>query len=66
VSRYAAVHASCPVAVVRGETTAAHGLVAVGMRNPEDCAAALAFAFEEALLVSRHPASKREIFVGYP
>jgi nucleotide-binding universal stress UspA family protein len=50
VSRYAAVHASCPVVVVREEATAAHSLVAVGIRNPEDCAAALAFGFGEAQL----------------
>src|ERR1700761_849480 len=50
VSRYAAVHASCPVVVVRGQATATHRLVAVGIRNPEDCGAALAFAFEEAQL----------------
>jgi nucleotide-binding universal stress UspA family protein len=50
VSRYAALHASCPVVVVREETMAAHRLVVVGIRDPEDCAAALAFAFEEAQL----------------
>ena len=50
VSRYAAVHASCPVAVYRDQTTAADPLVAVGIRSPLDCGAALAFAFEEARL----------------
>jgi nucleotide-binding universal stress UspA family protein len=50
VSRYAALHASCPVVVVREETMAVHRLVAVGIRDPADCAAALAFAFEEAQL----------------
>jgi nucleotide-binding universal stress UspA family protein len=50
VSRYAVVHASCPVVVVRDETTTANRLVAVGIRSPLDCAAALAFAFEEAHL----------------
>jgi nucleotide-binding universal stress UspA family protein len=50
VSRYAAVHAPCPVVVVREESTAADPLVAVGIRSPLDCAAALAFAFEEARL----------------
>ena len=50
VSRYAAVHASCPVVVVREEATGTHRLVAVGIRNPQDCAAALTFAFEEAQL----------------
>ncbi len=50
VSRYAALHASCPVVVVREETMAAHRQLAVGIRDPEDCEAALAFAFEEAQL----------------
>ena len=50
VSRYAAMHASCPVVVVRDETTATRRLVAVGIRSPLDCGAALAFAFEEAHL----------------
>ena len=50
VSRYAATHASCPVVVVRDETTATRRLVAVGIRSPLDCGAALAFAFEEAHL----------------
>jgi nucleotide-binding universal stress UspA family protein len=50
VSRYAALHASCPVVVVRGQATATHRLVAVGIRNPGDCGAALEFAFEEAQL----------------
>jgi nucleotide-binding universal stress UspA family protein len=50
VSRYAVVHASCPVVVVRDETTTTNRLVAVGIRSPLDCGAALAFAFEEAHL----------------
>ncbi len=50
VSRYAAVHASCPVVVVREEAAATDRLVAVGIRSPEDCGPALAFAFEEAHL----------------
>jgi nucleotide-binding universal stress UspA family protein len=50
VSRYAATHAKCPVVVVREETMAAHRQVIVGIRDPEDCAAALGFAFEEAAL----------------
>jgi hypothetical protein len=36
--------------VVREETVATRRLVAIGIRNPEDCAAALASAFEEAQL----------------
>ena len=50
VSRFAAVHASCPVVVVREQAAVTHRLVAVGIRNPQDCGAALAFAFEEAHL----------------
>jgi len=50
VSRYAAVHASCPVVVVRDSAAATDRLVAVGIRSTLDCAAALAFAFEEAHL----------------
>jgi nucleotide-binding universal stress UspA family protein len=50
VSRYAVLHASCPVVVVRDETTTTNRLVAVGVRSPLDCGAALAFAFEEAHL----------------
>jgi nucleotide-binding universal stress UspA family protein len=50
VSRYAAVHASCPVVVVRDGTTATDRLIAVGIRSTLDCGAALAFAFEEAHL----------------
>ena len=50
VSRYAVVHASCPVVVVRDEATVTRRLVAVGIRSPLDCGAALGFAFEEARL----------------
>ena len=50
VARYAADHASCPVAVVRGETSAVHRLVGVGLGDLDDCDAALAFAFQEAAL----------------
>lgn len=50
VSRYAALHASCPVVVVREETMATHRQVIVGIRHPDDCDAALGFAFEEAAL----------------
>jgi nucleotide-binding universal stress UspA family protein len=50
VSRYAAMHAACPVVVVREETSAVHREVAVGIHDPHDATAALAFAFEEAAL----------------
>lgn len=48
VSRYAAMNACCPVVVVREETSAVHPEVVVGIRDPDDTAAALAYAFEEA------------------
>ena len=50
VSRYAAMHASCPVVVVREETGAVHREVVVGVRDPHDTNATLSFAFEEAAL----------------
>jgi nucleotide-binding universal stress UspA family protein len=48
VSRYAAMHARCPVVVVREKTCAVTREVAVGIRDPHDNTATLAFAFEEA------------------
>jgi nucleotide-binding universal stress UspA family protein len=50
VSRYAASHASCPVVVVRDEASGPHGLVGVGIGDPDHCGDALTFAFEEASL----------------
>jgi len=50
VSRYAAMQACCPVTVVREETSAVHGEVVVGIRDPRDTTSALAYAFEEAAL----------------
>ena len=50
VSRYAAMHAACPVVVVREETGAVHREVVVGVRDPHDATATLPFAFEEAAL----------------
>ena len=50
VSRYAAMHAACPVIVVRQETSAVHREIAVGICDTENGTAALAFAFEEAAL----------------
>ena len=50
VSRYVAAWASCPVVVVREETTAVHREIAVGVRDPEDVTGTLGFAFEEAAL----------------
>ena len=50
VSRYAASHASCPVVAIRDETPGPHRLVGVGVGDPDSCADALTFAFEEASL----------------
>jgi nucleotide-binding universal stress UspA family protein len=50
VSRYAASRAPSPVVVVREENMALHREIAVGIRDPHDTGAALAFAFEEAAL----------------
>ena len=50
VSRYVAAWASCPVVVVREETTAVHREIAVGVRDPEEVTGTLAFAFQEAAL----------------
>jgi nucleotide-binding universal stress UspA family protein len=50
VSRYVASRASSPVVVVREESMAVHREIAVGVRDPRDTGAALAFAFAEAAL----------------
>jgi nucleotide-binding universal stress UspA family protein len=50
VSRYAAMQARCPVVVVREETSAVHREVVVGIRDPDDADATLAYAFDEAAL----------------
>jgi nucleotide-binding universal stress UspA family protein len=50
VSRYAATHATCPVVVVRDDTTAAHRQVGIGLGDLDHCADSLTFAFEEAAL----------------
>jgi nucleotide-binding universal stress UspA family protein len=54
VSRYAATHASCPVAVIRDEPPLPHRLIGVGIRDVSSSHDALAFAFEEA--AQRHAA----------
>jgi len=51
VSRYVAMHASCPVVVIRAETAAdVQREIAVGIRDPSEGTEALTFAFEEAAL----------------
>jgi nucleotide-binding universal stress UspA family protein len=49
VSRYAATHAACPVAVVREAASPARGQVGIGIGDLEN-SASLTFAFEEAAL----------------
>jgi nucleotide-binding universal stress UspA family protein len=50
VSRYVSAHAGCPVVVVRDPSAVPHGQIIVGVGDPDDCAEALAFGFEEAEL----------------
>ena len=50
VCRHLATCAPCPVVVMREETRAAHREVVVGLRGPDESAAVLGFAFEEAAL----------------
>jgi nucleotide-binding universal stress UspA family protein len=50
VSRYVASHASCPVVVLREETSAARRQVGVGVADLDGCGDSLTFAFEEASL----------------
>jgi nucleotide-binding universal stress UspA family protein len=50
VSRYAAMHAPCPVVVVRQRAVAVHREIAVGVRDSQEAGEALAFAFDEAAL----------------
>lgn len=48
VSRYVAMHASCPVIVVREQAEAVQREIVVGLRDPLESTEALAFAFAEA------------------
>lgn len=50
VSRYVALHAPCPVVVVREETMAVSREIAMGIGDPGQATDALRFAFEEASL----------------
>ena len=50
VSRYVASHASCPVVVLREETSAARRQVGVGVADLDGCDDSLTLAFEEASL----------------
>ncbi len=50
VSRYVAAWATCPVVVVRDQGRTVHGEVVVAVRDPDEAAPALRFAFEEAAL----------------
>jgi nucleotide-binding universal stress UspA family protein len=59
VSRYAAMHAACPVVVVREETCAVHLEVVVGIRDPHDAAATIDFAFSHRQARQRLRARRR-------
>jgi nucleotide-binding universal stress UspA family protein len=50
VSRYVAMHAKCPVVVVRSESAAIQHEIVVGIREPHESTQAVTFAFEEAAL----------------
>jgi len=50
VSRYVSAHADCPVVVVRDPSAVPPGQIVVGVGDPDDCAEALTFGFEEAEL----------------
>jgi nucleotide-binding universal stress UspA family protein len=50
VSRYVAMHAECPVAVIREQVDAVHREIVVGVHDLNGTTGALAFAFEEAAL----------------
>ncbi len=62
VSRYAAMHAACPVVVAQGESLAVHQQIAVGVGAPDEAASALQFAFDEAAL---RGASLRAVHAWY-
>ena len=50
VSRSVASRATCPVVVVRDQGRTVHGEIVVAVRDPDEAAPALRFAFEEAAL----------------
>lgn len=50
VSGYVATHAACPVVVVRDQGAPVHGEIVVGVRDADEAASTLGFAFEEAAL----------------
>lgn len=54
VSRHLALHPPCPVVIERAETPGPHDQVVVGVRDLDDSAAALGFAFAEAALREAH------------
>jgi len=58
VSRYAAMHAACPLIVVREGICAAHLEVIVGARDLEDTGAIMEFAFGEAKLRDADPGGR--------
>lgn len=54
VSKHLATHLPCPVVIEHADAGRAYGQVVVGVRELDDSAAALAFAFEEAALREAH------------
>ena len=62
VSRYAAMHAACPVVVAQEESLPVHQQIAVGVGDPDEAVSALQFAFDEAAL---RRASLRAVHAWY-
>jgi len=62
VSRYAAMHAACPVVVAQEESLPVHQQIAVGVGDPDEAVSALQFAFDEAAL---RGASLRAVHAWY-
>ena len=54
VSKHLTTHPPCPVVVEHADAARPRGQVVVGLREPDDSAAALAFAFQEAALRGAH------------
>jgi len=66
VGRYAAMHSPAPVVVAREESMAVRREIVVGVRDPEESAAALNFAFEEAALRGARLPTGWEVVQAHP
>ena len=66
VSRYAAAHPPCTAVIHRREAAPVHHRIVVGVRDPEDCEAALAFAFDEASHRGAHLLAVQAWYRGRP